>query len=140
MAAATYTTAGKALNPPAVRMRSTLSTPFWRLRTIASARQVRRERPGRLVRVEGFHAEQHDIGVPGRLHGGGRGDGDALLEVQALQPQPLALERLDVLRPADEGDRHAGPRKHAAEVTADGARTQHRDSRPRIDFHNASRL
>src|SRR5206468_1983968 len=61
-----------------------------------------------------------------------------LLEVKRVEPQPVPRQRLDVVRPADERDRRAGPREHAAEVTADRPSTQHRHSRPSLVCHDAS--
>ena len=46
--------------------------------------------------------------------------------------QPVANDRLDVLRPSDERHVVPGTREHAAEVAADRAGTHHRNMEPGI--------
>jgi hypothetical protein len=92
--------------------------------------QVWGQGTGRVLGVQRLHAQQDHFRPTSRAGLGGRRNRDLLLEMQALEVQPVPAHRLDVRGPSDERDRGAGPREQPAEVTADGARSHHGDFRP----------
>ena len=90
--------------------------------------EVRREAPGRRVRVGRLHAHEHDLRIAHVRDVGRRAHPDRLASIGPLDDEPVAPDRLDVRRAADQRHRHAGAREHAAVVAADRAGAEYRDA------------
>ena len=78
--------------------------------------------------VGGLHAKEHELRA---LHGapfGAGTDANAFVEGLRFEPEPLALDRLDVLKAPDEHHIVSGARQLEAVVAAHRTRTHYRDS------------
>ena len=79
-----------------------------------------------------FHAEEHELRAFNRSGITTRLDAYVFIECPRVHVQPIANDRLDVLRACDECHVVPGTREHAAEVATDRTGTHHRDMEPGI--------
>jgi hypothetical protein len=77
--------------------------------------------------VGGLHAKEHELRAPHRAHFGAGRDANVSVEGLCFEPEPLTLDRLDVLRTPNQHHIVSRACEHAAVVAANCTRTHYRD-------------